>query len=133
MDIHAAFEEVARWCARQTAARDPDAVEVDAFATVWITIGECAPPWRVRYANRCTSGGATPIAQLRFDLDRREWTLHHGGGPGKGWCDEDDAERASEVGPLLAAIASDRDGRFQGFSAELVELLNRRHGRNVRE
>ena len=131
MDIHAAFEEVARWCERRTAAGDPDAVEVDTFATIWITIGECAPPWHVRYERRCSSGAATPIAQLRYDLDRREWTLHHGV-PGEGWCDEDDAARAGEVGPLLAAVEADCDGRFEGFSTELVELLNERHRRNVR-
>jgi hypothetical protein len=44
MDVHAALEEVTRWCAQQTAAGDPDAIEVDCHATVWITIGESAPP-----------------------------------------------------------------------------------------
>jgi hypothetical protein len=70
MDIHAAFEEVARWCAHETAAGDPDALEVDAHATVWITVGESAPPWHVRHARRCSSGASAPIAQLRYDVDR---------------------------------------------------------------
>src|SRR5918911_4348294 len=103
MDIHVALEEVARWCAEQTAAGDADAIEVECHATVWITIGESAPPWRVRFARRCSSDAGFPVAQLRYDLDSREWRLHHGGTPG-GWCDDDDAERAAEIGPLLAEI-----------------------------
>lgn len=115
MDVHAALEEVARWCAQQTAAGDPDAIEVDCDATVWITIGESAPPWRVRLARRCSSGAGAPVAQLRYDPDRREWALHHGGDPGESWCSDDDAEHAAELGPLLDAIASDRAGRFLGL------------------
>ena len=48
MDVHAAVEEVARWCARRTAAGDPAAIEVDCHGMVCITIGESAPPWHVR-------------------------------------------------------------------------------------
>jgi hypothetical protein len=79
MDVHVALEEVARWCAQQTAAGDPDAIEVDCHATVWITIGEAAPPWHVRWERRCSAGASFPVAQLRYDLERRDWTLHHGG------------------------------------------------------
>jgi hypothetical protein len=114
MDLHAAIDEVTRWCAQQTAAGDPDAIEVECHATVWITIGECAPPWRVRWGRRCSSGAGSPVAQLRYDPDRDEWALHHGETPG-GWCDDDDAVHATGVRPLLDVIASDRAGRFQGL------------------
>jgi hypothetical protein len=115
MDVHAALEEVARWCAQQTAAGDPEAVEVECHAMVWITIGESAPPWRVRWERRCSSGASAPFAQLRYDAENREWALHHGGGPGEGWCDDDDAVHAAEVAPLLDEAASDRAGRFLGL------------------
>jgi hypothetical protein len=59
MDVHAALEEVTRWCAQQTAAGDPDAIEVDCHATVWITIGEGAPPWHVRWERRCSAGASS--------------------------------------------------------------------------
>src|SRR4051794_16671432 len=65
MDVHAALEEVRRWCIQQVEAGDPDRLEVDCHATVWITIGESAPPWRVRWERRCSSGASAPIAQLR--------------------------------------------------------------------
>lgn len=116
MDVYAALEEVTRWCAQQTAARDdPDRIEVDCHAIVWITIGESAPPWRVRWERRCSAGAGAPIAQLRYDLESREWALHHGGRPGAGWCDDDDAAHDDELGPLLDEIAADRTGRFQGL------------------
>jgi hypothetical protein len=50
MDIRAALEEVVMWCAAQTAAGDPDAIEIDCHATICITSanarrrGRCA--WR---------------------------------------------------------------------------------------
>ena len=115
MEIHAALEEVARWCAQQTAAGAPDALEVDCHATVWITIYECAPPWHVRRARRCSAGATAPVAQLRYDLERRDWTLHHGLRPPQGWCDYDAAARSGEVGPLLDLIADDCTGRFEGL------------------
>jgi hypothetical protein len=114
MDIHSAIEEVARWCAQQTAAGDVDAVEVECHATVWITIGECAPPWRVRLERGSSAGASAPVAQLRYDVERREWTLHHGERL-RGWCDDDDAVRADRIRTLLPAIEADRDGRFQGL------------------
>jgi hypothetical protein len=115
MDIHAVLEEVARWCAHQTGAGDPDAIEVDCHATAWITIAEAAPPWHVRWERRCSAGASSPIAQLRYDLDSREWALHHGPQPLEGWCGDDDAVRAREVGALLGEIAADRAGRFRGL------------------
>jgi hypothetical protein len=114
MDVHAAFEEITRWCAQQTAAGDPDRIEVECHAMVSITIGEAAPPWRVRWERRSSAGASAPIAQLRYDLDSCEWTLHHGDRPA-GWCIDGDAVRACEVGPLLDEIAGDRAGRFQGL------------------
>lgn len=114
MDVYAALEEVTRWCAQQTAAGDPDSIELDCHATVWITIGEAAPPWRVRLARRCSSGASAPVAQLRYDLERREWALHHGGTPG-GWCPDEEAAHARAIGPLLEEIAGDRAGRFRGL------------------
>lgn len=115
MDIHAALEEVARWCAQQTAAGDPDRIEVECHATVWITIGESAPPWRVRWERRCSAGASAPVAQLRYDSESREWALHHGAQLPAGWCDDDDAVRGSELARLLDEIAGDRAGRFQGL------------------
>jgi hypothetical protein len=112
MDIHVALEEVMRWCVEQTAAGDPDRIEVDCHATVWITIGEAAPPWHVRWERRCSAGASAPVAQLRYDMERAEWTLHHGAG---GWCDDADAIRSGELSPLLDEIADDRAGRFQGL------------------
>jgi hypothetical protein len=108
MDIHAALEAVTRWCAQQTAAGDPDLVEVECHATVWITIGEAAPPWRVRRERRCSAGASFPMAQLRYDVESREWALHQGGEPHEGWCSDDDAIRAGEVGPLLSELPPDR-------------------------
>jgi hypothetical protein len=58
MDIHAALEEVARWCAQQTAAGSPDTIEVECHAMVWITIGEAAPPWHVRWKRRSSAGAS---------------------------------------------------------------------------
>ena len=113
MDIHAALDEVARWCAAQTAAGDPDEIEVDCDATVWITIGEEAPPWHVRWERRCTSGASSPIAQLRYDPEKREWTLHHG--TREGWCSVDEAVHARKIRPLLDEMAGDREGRYSGL------------------
>jgi hypothetical protein len=113
MDVHAALEEVMRWCAQQTAAGDPDRIEVDCHAMVWITIGESAPPWRVRWERRCSAGASAPVAQLRYDVESREWALHHGGSGG--WCGDEEAVRAREVGLLLHDIEGDRAGRFQGL------------------
>jgi hypothetical protein len=110
-----AFEQVTRWCAEQTPAGDPDRIEVDCHAMVLITIGESAPPWRVRWECRCSAGATWPIAQLRCDFESREWTLHHGGQPPEGWCSYDDAVRAGEVAPLLDEVTRDRDGRFRGL------------------
>jgi len=113
MDIHAALEEVVRWCAEQTAAGDPEAIEIDCHATICITIGECAPPWAVRMKCRSSAGASAPVAQLRYDLERRNWLLHHG--TTDGWCEEDEAMSGPDVGPLLDAVASDRDGRYRGL------------------
>jgi hypothetical protein len=121
MDVQAALAEVERWCAQQTAAGDPDATEFDCHATVWITIGENAPPWHVRLAHRCSSGASAPIAQLRYDLEAREWALHHGA-PRHGWCGDDDAVCAAEIGPLLDEIVRDRGGRFRGLPPDLSRL-----------
>ena len=115
MDIHAALEEVACWCAQQTEAGDPDRLEVDCHATVWITIGESAPPWRVRWERRSSAGAGAPVAQLRYDLERGDWALHHGKQPPRGWCSDEDAFRSDELGPLLDEIAGDRAGRLQGL------------------
>ena len=116
MDVHVPLEEVARWCAEQTAAEDPGSIEVDCHGMVFITIGESAPPWHVRRARGCSAGASSPVAQLRYDLESREWRLHHGNAPG-GWCSDDDAVCAAVVGPLLAEIARDRAGRFAGLPA----------------
>lgn len=115
MDVHAALEEVRRWRAQLTADGDPDRVEVDCHATVWITIGESAPPWRVRWDGRCSSGASAPVAQLRYDPERREWGLRYRQEPPEGWCSDDDAVHARRLAPLLDEIAGDRDGRFQGL------------------
>jgi hypothetical protein len=115
MDVEAALEEVVRWCAERTAAGEPDELEVECHATVWITIAECAPPWRVRWQRRCSSGVSAPVAQLRYDCEKRTWALYHGGPPGQSWCDEDEAVHAIEVGPLLDQIAADPAGRFEGL------------------
>jgi hypothetical protein len=115
MDVHVALEEVRRWCAQQTADGDPDRIEVDCHAMVCITLGESAPPWRVRWERRCSSGASVPIAQLRYDPETREWALHHGQQPPKGWCSDDDAVHARQLARLLDEIAGDREGRFQGM------------------
>jgi hypothetical protein len=120
MDVHAALAEVAHWCAQQTAAGDPDRIEVECHATVWITIGESAPPWRVRLERRCSAGASVPVAQLRYDAENREWTLHHGAQPPDAWCTDDDAVSGAQLGPLLDEIAADRAGRFRGLSPDLL-------------
>jgi hypothetical protein len=120
MDIDAALEEVARWCAQQTAAGDPDAVEIECHAAVSITIGESAPPWRVRFARRDSSGASGPVAQLRYDLKSRDWTLHDCAPP-RGWSDVDDAVRARDLGALLDVVANDREGRFIGLPPGVID------------
>src|SRR3954447_24035920 len=122
--IHAVLEEVEHWCAQQTAAGDPERIEVDCHATVWITIGEAAPPWRVRRERRCSAGASWPVAQLRYDLERREWALHHGTDDPRGWCDDEDAVHAGGLDSLLDEIASDRAGRFQGLPPDTVALIS---------
>jgi hypothetical protein len=114
MDIHAALEEVARWCAEQTTAGNPETMEVDCHATVWITVAEWTPPWEVRWARRSSAGAGAPVAQLRYDAEACEWTLHHG--TRGGWCEEGEAVRGSELGPLLDEVASDREGRYSGLA-----------------
>jgi hypothetical protein len=125
MDVHAALEEVARWCEQQTAAGEPDELEVDCHAEVVITIGESAPPWRVRWERRSTAGASAPVAQLRYDCERRVWTLHHGLTPQRGWCSEEEALCDSELEPLLEAVAADRTGRFQGLPPRFRLTLGR--------
>ena len=116
MDIHAVLKEVTRWCERRTLDGDADAVEVDCHATVWITIGESTPPWYVRHERGSSAGASAPVAQLRYDVERREWALHHGGqAECKRWCGGDDAVYAREVSPLLDEIADDRADRFRGL------------------
>jgi hypothetical protein len=115
MDVHATLEEVRRWCARQTAEGEPNRIEVDCHATVWITIGESAPPWSVRWQRRCSSGASAPVAQLRYDPEGGEWALHHGERSAEGWCSDDDAVHARQVAALLDQIAADHDGRYQGL------------------
>ena len=112
MDIHAALQEVTRWCEQQTAAGDPGQIEVDCDAILYITIGESAPPWGVRWERRCTAGASAPVAQLRYDPEKREWALHHGD---HGWCSDEDAAHSRDLGPLLDEIAADRGGRFEGL------------------
>jgi hypothetical protein len=114
MDIHAAADEVARWCADRTAAGDPERVEVESHAHVVITIGECSPPWRVRWERRSSAGASSPVAQLRYDLERRRWALHHGRCP-DGWCADEDAIHAPEIAPLLDVVAANRDGLYDGL------------------
>jgi hypothetical protein len=113
MDVYAALGEVARWSAERTARGDPDRIETDCHATLCITIGESAPPWELRLKRRDSTGASAPLAQLRYDCDRREWALHHGARGG--WCSDDDAEHSKEIGPLLDLIEADRTGRFVGL------------------
>jgi hypothetical protein len=113
MDIHAALEKVVQWCAEQTAAGDPDTIEIDCHAAICITIGESAPPWAVRMKRRSSAGASAPVAQLHYDFETREWLLHHG--THAGWCEEHEAVSDSELGPLLAEIGSDREGRYRGL------------------
>jgi hypothetical protein len=120
MDIHEALEAVECWCAEQTAAGDPDAVEVVGHATVWITVGECAPPWRVRSELGSSAGASAPIAQLRYDTERRTWALHHGGGPGQAWCDDEAALHSDDIPTLIAELDL-------GIETRYPRLL--RHGR----
>src|SRR5436190_23892520 len=115
MDLYRALHEVTRWCTEETAKGDPQRLEVDCHACVSITMGESSPPWEVRWQRRSTAGASSPVAQLRYDLDTHEWALHHGGPPGQGWCDDEEAVRNRELAPLLDEIANDRDGRFQGI------------------
>jgi hypothetical protein len=115
MDLDAALEVVARWCAEQTAAGDPGRIEVECHATVLITIGEASPPWDVRWERRCSAGASAPVAQLRYDMESGEWALHHGGQRGEGWCSREDAVRAPDLDRLLDVIAGDRTGRFRGL------------------
>src|SRR4051794_36742859 len=100
MDIQAAIAEVARWCAEQTEALDPERIEVESHAVVTITIGECAPPWRVRFRRGSSAGASSPVAQLRYDFERRVWALHHPHAP-EGWSMDDDVVHAREIAPLL--------------------------------
>jgi hypothetical protein len=113
MNVDEAVDEVARWCARETAAGNPD-VEVVCHGMVFITIGEASPPWHVRWERRSSGGASAPVAQLRFDAERGDWALHHGAAPA-GWCSHEDAIHARELGPLLDVIAADRTGRFEGL------------------
>src|SRR5215210_7759919 len=89
MDVHAVLEEVARWRAQQTALGVPDEIELDCHAMVCITLFESAPPWRVRWERRSSAGASAPVAQLRYDCERREWRLRHGVRSPAGWCGDD--------------------------------------------
>jgi hypothetical protein len=113
MDLHEALEVTARWCEEQNAAGDPDAVEVECHATVWITLGECAPPWRVRYARGSSAGASAPIAQLRYDAESRTWALHDRGEPGEAWCDYDDAVRSHDIRRLITVLDAGIETRYR--------------------
>jgi hypothetical protein len=117
MDVHAALDEVVRWCAQQTEAGDPEAIELECHGVVCITIAENMPPWHVRIRRRCSAGASSPIAQLRYDPESRKWALHDGE-PRNGWCGDDDAVHADELGALLEEIAGGRADRFQGLAPD---------------
>jgi hypothetical protein len=114
VDVHAALEEVSRWAAQQTLARNPERIEVDCHGVVTITIGESSPPWHVRLQRRSSAGASSPVAQLRYDPERRSWALHYGQG-GAGWCTDEDAIHAGHIADLLAFVENDRSGRFEGL------------------
>lgn len=115
MDVHVALKQVTRWCAERTADRDPERIEVECHGMVVITIGESAPPWHVRRKRRCSSGASSPVAQLRYYPETREWALHHRQQPPSGWCADEDAVHARRLAPLLDEIAGGRDGLYQGL------------------
>jgi DUF3024 family protein len=75
-----------------------------------ITIVERRPPWSEHVGPEWTT---THIAQLRYDEDRRRWSLYCRDSRERWWL-YDDAEPAADVGPLLAAIDEDPTGTFWG-------------------
>ena len=125
MDINDALEEVRRWCAQKTEARDPERIEVDCDAVVCVTIGESAPPWHIRWERRSSVGIGSPLAQLRYDFEREEWALHHGEKCSEGWCRHEDALKSPELGPLLDAITGDRVGRFRWLPRDVWDRQTR--------
>jgi Protein of unknown function (DUF3024) len=109
--IDAASERVAAFCAK----RSPPEMRSDyrleqSVRGSSITIVERRPPWNPAFGSEWSS---TKIAQLRFDERARRWALFWAGSDDR-WHRIDEAQPATDVTPLLAAVDEDRHGVFWG-------------------
>jgi len=75
-----------------------------------VTIVERRPPWREGIGPEWTT---LKIAQLRYDAATGMWTLYWADRNGR-WLRYPDAEPASSIETLIAAIEGDRSGAFFG-------------------
>ncbi len=106
-----AEREVQRLCDRRIPARLRDKVRLEhQVRGDAITIFECRPPWRPDFGPEWTR---RKIAQLRFDLGTREWTLYWADRNGR-WLLYRDLDPSSDIRMLLTEIDQDPYACFWG-------------------
>ena len=101
--------QVQRYCDERVPAEARSEIRIEyTVRGSAITIVERRPPW-----NELVGPGwsTTKVAQHRYDAGL--WTLYCSDSNGRWWL-YDDADPASDVGPLLAAIDEDATGIFWG-------------------
>jgi hypothetical protein len=105
----AAVAEVELYCEEHVPAEARSEIRIEySVRGSAITIVERRPPWSELVGPEWST---TRVAQLRYDSGL--WTLYCSGSNDRWWL-FDDADPASNVGPLLAAIDEDATGIFWG-------------------
>jgi hypothetical protein len=106
-----AVDQVGRFCNERIPADLRDQVRLEcSLRGPAITIIERRPPWNPDFGPEWT---ASNVAQLRYDRERRTWSLRWRGSDGR-WHSYDRTKPSPELGPLLAEIDADPTGIFWG-------------------
>jgi DUF3024 family protein len=105
----AAVAQVERYCDERVPAAARSEIRIEhSVRGGAITIVERRPPWSQLVGPEWST---TKVAQLRYGAGL--WTLYCSDSNDR-WWPYDDADPASDVGPLLAAIDEDATGIFWG-------------------